>query len=121
MIPLLQQAEQQEGSVYVQSALTYLATTGRIDDNKAFFETIHDHLSAETETNVMTLIDHLVAQKTAELIAKAEAARLEGAIDTKKAIARKLLQQGLSIEQISESTTLSVAEVQMLCDELYTH
>lgn len=63
----------------------------------------------------MTLAQQLQAEGMEKGIEKGKIeGRLEGELEAKKAIAQKLLKQGLSLEAISQITELSLQEIQAL-------
>lgn len=111
MVNLLQDAEQAGGSQYVQTALTYLLSAGEVSNSEAFLTTIQASLSPEIGATIMTIAQQIEAKGI-------EKGRMEGLtkgeIKAKKAIAHKLLQQGLSIETITQITELTTAEIQTL-------
>lgn len=124
MIDLFRTAEQNNGSEYVQAALTYLFATGEVSDSQAFIDTIQNQLSPETGASIMTIAQQFEAKGEARGEARGEAKGREiglvegeargearGEIKAKKLIAQKLLQQDLSIESIAQITGLNVQEV----------
>lgn len=113
MVNLLQEAEQAGGRSYVQAALTYLLTTSEVSNSEAFLKTIQTSLSSETGANIMTIAQQLKAEGRME----GETLGIQkGQFEAKKSIARKLLQQGLSIETICQITELSFTEIQALTE-----
>ena len=119
MISLLNQAELAGGADYVRTALTYLINTGEIKDTELFLETLETGLSPKMKEGIMTIAEQLEARGEARGIEQGrllaiEEARSEVEVETKKTIARGLLQEGMSIAAVSRLTGLSIKEVEAL-------
>ena len=118
MLSLFQKAEDLNGSGYVQTALTYLFTTGVVKDEQLFLETIQTGLSSETRGVIMTIAEQFEARGEARGEAKGEAKGIEkGDVRARKTIARKLLQEGLPLDAVSRVTELSLEELKLLMTE----
>ncbi len=112
---LLQQAEELDGADYVRTALTYLLVASEFQDKEKFIKTIEIGLSPETGDAIMTMAQQFEAKGRIEGFAKGRAEGLAvGEIETKKNIARKLLQQGHPIELICQLTDLAQNEIEEL-------
>ena len=115
MLPLFKQAEDLNGSGYVQTALTYLAKTGEVKDPKEFLEVIQAGLSPDKRGNMATIAQYLEAKGREEGMQQGMEKGIEkGEIRATKAIARKLLRDGLSLEAVSRATDLSIEELNAL-------
>lgn len=102
MLSLLQKAEDLEGAGYVQTALTYLFTTGVVKDEQLFLETIQMGLSPETRGVIMTIEQQVEARAD---------------IRARKTMAKKLLREGLPFDTVSRVTDLSLEELKLLMIE----
>lgn len=122
MLASLQKAEALGGRHLVEAALTYFFTVGEVQDSEAFLKTIQTHLSPETGESIMTIAQQIEAKGKArgEAIGIAKG-RVEGEVAAKRAIAIKLLKQGLSVKAVAQITEVSVQEVRSLLKTTESH
>ena len=130
MLSLLQKAEDLKGAGYVQTALTYLFTTGVVKDEQLFLETIQTGLSPETRGVIMTIAEQFEArgmekgiqQGIQQGIQRGEQQGIEkgiekGDIGARRTIAKKSLREGLPLEAVSRITDLSIEDLKLLMIE----
>ena len=122
MLSLLQKAEDLKGAGYVQTALTYLFTTGVVKDEQLFLETIQTGLSPETRGVIMTIAEQFEARGMEkgiqQGIQRGEQQGIEkGDIGARRTIAKKSLREGLPLEAVSRITDLSIEDLKLLMIE----
>ncbi len=99
LLPLLQQIEKQGGGWYIVTMLTYAIEAGEVSNDQSLVELIKEGLSPEIGEEVMTLAEQLEAR---------------GEAKSKREVAIRLLEQGVSISIISQATDLSPEDLHNL-------
>ncbi|MEN8236603.1 MAG: Rpn family recombination-promoting nuclease/putative transposase [Pseudomonadota bacterium] len=115
MIHLLQRIESTGGSDYIYRTLTYVTEAGEIRDPEEFVKILRQGLE-DPEEKVMTLAEHWKQEGLAQGIEQGMERGIEQGIEQGidrgiRLTALNFLKAGLSIEQVSKGTGLSVEEV----------
>lgn len=106
LLEALQAVEQEGGRNYIEAAFVYLFSTSKASDPQAFINAVKDHLSLETEKRIMTLAQQFEA--------RGEARGMKRLLEKQRAIALKLIEQGMSAEQAACITELPLATIKEL-------
>ena len=123
MLPDLQILERQGEIRYISRIFEYIIVAGKIEKREKFNQLIKKSFAEKTEEKVMTIaelfrqdgwekgIEQGVKQGVKQGVEKG---LLRGKMETSKEIAFKLLQQGVPLDQIIDSTGLSKEEIEDL-------
>ena len=96
---------------YIYTTLSYAVEAGEITDPEEFKKVIRNSLTKKDEESYMTLADVLRKEGREEAMRETKKMADIFRQESKQEIARNLLQQGMSIEQISRATGLSPEKI----------
>lgn len=111
VLSLLEKIKMADDHDYAQTVLTYIFNTAEISDKQTFSQMIRENVSPEIEEIVMTPAQYFREEGFEKGIEKGIE---KGRVNEKKDLAKKLIQHGLTLSDVSKLTDLSIAELENL-------